>query len=761
VTKLLSFQLSVAFAAVVGVLLMFVPLLSVHGVESALALGLLLPPWVAATGASYAARHPEGRGVDLMSRSIGAGLLIWAIPSALLALNALRVRQCAPGEGLAFMLLGPGLGCVLAGAVGVWMAGLLRRPQLAAGVAAVIPVASALFGLWTFYATPTVYVFSAFAGYFPGAIYDDLVRIPDRYLTYRASIVILVLALTILFEALWDPTASHLDLRGHGRSRLGMLIVGAGALGVVLVTYWNGAHLGHWVSEAYVVERLGKTARGRHCLIHLPRETRAEDAQQLLDDCDFHFERARLLSGVAAKEPITAYFFRNESEKKGLIGVGRTLIAKPWRREVYLQMTRWPNGSLGHEVVHAVLSEAGRSPFAVAARLGGLIPNPGLIEGAAVAIAWDIRDDLDPDQWSRIMLDREELPAADALMSVRFSSMPARHAYMAAGSLMRFLIAKRGTGFFLEAYHRGHIDGLAELETEWRAYLEGVPVTPHERGVAEVALARPSIFKAVCPHELAKLRVDLSGDAAARDDVRMLETCEAILDIDEHEAHARAAMVGALARTGKREEALKQLDVLRAAMTAPKPLVANALEAFADASWTQEDYDEAAGLYDELLSLPRTDGRARQSEVKRLALASDSAQREMFYQMFVRGVSSPVAVHLAHSIGALREDGLGPYLEGRQLWAQRQYALALPLFEEAMRLGLPTARLMRELDRLTGITAFALGRYDESAAAWRSRALASRAAEAEARLWLERIEYARTGSFTPRLGPSSAPQAVP
>ncbi|RLB36760.1 MAG: hypothetical protein DRH30_14390, partial [Deltaproteobacteria bacterium] len=113
-TKLLTFRLSAAFAAIVGVALAFIPLLSVHGVESALALGLLLPPWVAATAASYAERHRGTRGIDLMLRAIGAGLLIWSIPVALLALSSLRIRQCAPGEGLALMVLGPAVGCALA-----------------------------------------------------------------------------------------------------------------------------------------------------------------------------------------------------------------------------------------------------------------------------------------------------------------------------------------------------------------------------------------------------------------------------------------------------------------------------------------------------------------------------------------------------------------------------------------------------------------------------------------------------------------------
>ena len=61
-TKLLIFRVSVVFATLVGVTLAFVPLLAVHGVESALALGLLLPPWVAASAASYALRNRSSRG---------------------------------------------------------------------------------------------------------------------------------------------------------------------------------------------------------------------------------------------------------------------------------------------------------------------------------------------------------------------------------------------------------------------------------------------------------------------------------------------------------------------------------------------------------------------------------------------------------------------------------------------------------------------------------------------------------------------------
>ncbi len=761
-SSLITFRSSAIFAAVLGIALAFIPLFAVHGVESALALGLLLPPWVAASAASYTDRHRRTRGIDLILRSSGAGLLIWAIPLTLLALSSLRIRQCAPGEGLAFMILGPAIGSALAACVGVWVAGYLNRPRLSPWLAASVPVGAALLGLWVFYSTPTVYVFGAFAGYFPGAIYDDLVQIPTRYLTYRATTMMAVLALGLLFDALWEPTSGTLDFRRRGLRQPGTVLVALGALGIVATSYWHGDDLGHWVSEEYLSEQLGKTEQGRHCIVHMPRETLPEDASRLLEDCDFHVARIRSLIGASSNEPVTAYFFRDQDEKKDLIGVGRTLIAKPWRREVYLQVSGWPHPVLGHEVVHAVLAEAGRGPFAVSSTFGGLIPNPGIVEGAAVALAWDVRDELDPDQWSKILMDRNELPAASTVTSLKFSALPARRAYMSAGSIVRFSIATRGMRAFLDAYRAGRIEDLDELDKRWRAYLEDVPVTAHERGVAEVELAMPSIFSSVCPHELAKLRAHLAGDTAARDDIRTIETCQAILDINEDEAQARAALVGALARSGENAEALAMLEALRDAVAAPKPIVATALEEYADASWTLGRLEEAAQLYDELLAIPRTDGATRQAEVKKLALGASDEERELIYEMLLDRSPSPVVVHLAHALSTIRGDGLGQYLEARQLLGQSRYALALPLLQDAKRRGVPSVRLERELSRMLGIAYFALGLYGESAGAWREQAWTSRAARAEAERWLERIEYAQMGALSPELpSPSSAPRAAP
>ena len=102
----------VALITTIGCLI--APLFAVHGVESALGLGLTLPPFVSA----MACRVLLGRG----DRTIGSALreagrsaaIVLAIPFFGLMLGALRARWCAPLEGLAFFALGPLVGTALA-----------------------------------------------------------------------------------------------------------------------------------------------------------------------------------------------------------------------------------------------------------------------------------------------------------------------------------------------------------------------------------------------------------------------------------------------------------------------------------------------------------------------------------------------------------------------------------------------------------------------------------------------------------------------
>ncbi|HJL28434.1 MAG TPA: hypothetical protein RMI62_05160, partial [Polyangiaceae bacterium LLY-WYZ-15_(1-7)] len=183
-------------------------LLGVHGVESALALGLALPWLAGAIGARLVirARHEgqaPGAGTILL-RATGHGLALWAVPVLVLALNQLRVRNCTPVEGLAFLVAGPGVGVVLAAIAGVLWGAAFRRERLATLLAALTPLASAGLGLWEFASTPAIFVYDAFAGWFPGTLYDEDVGFPAAYLTFRGLTVLWGLALMLLLRASWS-----------------------------------------------------------------------------------------------------------------------------------------------------------------------------------------------------------------------------------------------------------------------------------------------------------------------------------------------------------------------------------------------------------------------------------------------------------------------------------------------------------------------------------------------------------------------------
>src|SRR5690606_31476263 len=197
--RLPTFRWALVAAALTGLACTLVRLLSVPGVESAFVLGLALPPFVAAAAAQLVWRErlsPSGRSATrLVGRVLGLGLLVLALPSAALLLNGLRTRLCEPWLGLAFLGLGPLMGAALAAVWGA-LAGSLPLPERRAiGLALLGPFAAFCAGLFAFYATPAIFVYSPFAGYFPGTIYDREVALPAAYLSYRAGTALATLGL--------------------------------------------------------------------------------------------------------------------------------------------------------------------------------------------------------------------------------------------------------------------------------------------------------------------------------------------------------------------------------------------------------------------------------------------------------------------------------------------------------------------------------------------------------------------------------------
>ena len=175
---------------------------------------------------------------------------------------------------------------------------------------------------------------------------------------------------------------------------------------------------------------------------------------------------------------VTAYLFRNSADKRRLMGAGDTFIAKPWRREVYLQAAGYPHPVLGHELAHVVAGSFAPGPFHIAGQWKGVKANPGLIEGIAVAAAPD-EDVLTPAEWSRAMLDLKLLPSVGALFSFDFLGENASKSYTVAGAFVRFIKENFGATTLRAWYGGATLPALTkaswdDLESKFRELQGGV-----------------------------------------------------------------------------------------------------------------------------------------------------------------------------------------------------------------------------------------------------------------------------------------------
>jgi hypothetical protein len=239
-------------------------------------------------------------------------------------------------------------------------------------------------------------------------------------------------------------------------------------------------------------------------------------------------------------------------------------------------------------------------------------------------------------------------------------------------------------------------------------------------GTAERARARfadRGIFSSVCPHEVAALHGDLAEDLAAGDHRRAAATCGAILAIDPADLTASVERIGALSSLGRILEAEAALAELEA-KNVPQPTLAGAQMALADGLWTAGEEELAARTYRPLLGRPIEEYLARSVEVRLLARSAPARERELLRQILVgfegQRVTSAMVVHFARELGQVRADGLGPYLEARQMYFATRYDEAAALFDEAAERGLPTERLVRENARLRVVSLAAIGALERA-----------------------------------------------
>ncbi len=656
-----------------------------------------------------------GQGAWLGARHVGVGL-------AISVLHGVRVGTCDVTEGLAMMSLGGGVGAVLGGGGGAllgWLARGSRRPRRAAlGGAALMILGSWGLSAWRFWSSPMVFAFDPFFGHLAGPLYDTVVDSVQPLLSYRVGTACSLLALGVLAAHLSRAPRLRCGWRSWPWALLGLA---AGSLS--LLHSASGPALGHWNTAQSIRDALGRQLDGERCHLYYSADVSRGAAELLGRECEQHLQELDAWFEEPFTGQVDVYLFANGYEKLRAMGAASTYIAKPWRREVYLQASGFPHPVLGHELAHVVAGAVGAGPLRVSGRWGGLIPDPGKIEGVATAASPDASADATLEQWSAALLELELLPPLRQIFALEFLSFNSSTAYTVAGAFVRFLHERWGAGAVRRWYAGASLESvtglsLEALERAWRADLAQVQLSPSLLAAARARFERPSIFGRRCPRVVDRLDGEANARLNARDGEGARARYERLLGLDPGHYWARLGLVRCAQLRGEGEAATTQLLALAGSDALTSLQRAGALEALGDQELALEHYDNAARHYEAALPQLVGEDRLRTLEVKLDAArqahtepgrVAARAVAALLIGDLQRGRESLLTgQRLAEWATVAPEEGLPHYLLGRGYLSAERYELAAQELELALARRLRSERVQREALRLRLVTACAL-----------------------------------------------------
>jgi hypothetical protein len=713
-----------------ALLLGFLPLFGGPGYESALGLGLLLPLPIAC--ACSLAVYPRGAGTRLgsplgaLASALRFALIVLFAQLCALLLHGARAGFCDWKEGLLLCLLGPALGALLAAAWGT-LAGLLavhlRRARWHALVlAAAGPLGGVVLSLWRFWSSPMIFAFDPFVGFFAGTLYDTVIDAVPRLLTYRigscgallgAACTALLVRRSVQGRLRWTSL----------RRRPGVLGLASLGFAASLGVYAWGPQLGHYQNVTTIRAALGQSWSSARCDIVYPSMIPIDRVQLLGTECDSHIAEHEAYFRSAFPGRITVFLFASADQKGALMGASNTYIAKPWRHEVYIQNDNYPHPVLSHELAHVVAGSFARGPFAVAGPLGGWIPDPGRIEGFAVAAAGaSVESEYTQLEWTRALRDLGLLPPLSSVFRLSFLGQNHSTAYTVAGAVVAWLHDSYGAEPLRAWYAGADLQTafgkpLAALESDFRARLDGVQLPDYVLDLAKARFDRPAIFGRRCPHDVDELLEDASAALDRYDITAAHRAYSESLRLDPANFGARLGLALCEQRRGAARVAAARYTEMGTDAALTRVQRSTVAERLGDVALRLGDVTTAEQQYAAAERDALDEARVRTVAVKRYAAHSEGRQAiaDLLIGDPERGSD---LMQSSAALGGWSEadpkQGLADYLLGKNLYSRTRWKEADQHLERALERELPFASVRREALRTEIFAACALGERERA-----------------------------------------------
>jgi tetratricopeptide (TPR) repeat protein len=725
----------------------FLPLFGGPGYEHAVASGLVVPSAAAIATALELAALPCPAPLGCAARGLASGVALAGLAYLTAIAHGLRAGMCDFLGGSLLFALTAGMGALLGGIWGAFVSEIARRQRTALrrriacvllGLAA--PLLGIAVSVWRFFASPMIFAYDPFFGYFSGALYDTVVDVRAELWTYRAGTVAAMAGYVLVAAAFVRGKAGDLDFRRGllvPRARA-CLACGIALLASAVAVAANGPRLGHWQTAATIARALGGRASGPRCDVVYPDSLLPDQVALLVRDCEEELSADERRLGTHLEGRLTAFEFESTEQKRLLMGAADTSIAKPWRREVYVQVSPYPHPVLGHEIAHVVAGTFAHGPFHVG---GGVVPNPGLIEGIAVATSPG-DGELTDAEWARAMLDAGILPSLRDLFSLDFFGQNASKSYTVAGAVIGWALDRWGPETVRAWYGGGSVEALTglsweALDDEFRGWLRSLVMPAEATAYAKAIFERPSVWARKCPHAVDALHRSADRCRDERRFDRAMADYGAALALDPEDWHALLERGRIATHYGDEGEGRAALRRLASEGNVPRTWRDRAEEAAADDDLLRGRLDEAEEAYRRIAAHTLDEDAARTLEVKAIA-ARDERARQAVVDLLVGSPGRPVdpwvgalsmglwagppAGSSAEPPGAASaevpraagpaDDGLAEYLVGKNLMLHDDFLRAAAFLDRALGAGARTPpitpRIGRELLRTRAVCACAL-----------------------------------------------------
>jgi hypothetical protein len=497
-------RFKIAAPILIGIGLLFIPLVGDFHIESALLVSLVGCFWagIRATGGSKEKDFYAALSIVGYLFMVGLPLLINAVATG-----------CFSIHGLAFWLLFPLPSVFFGYATGRLIRSLTvsYARTITVGVLLFVGVGILLIELLTY---PQVYFFNHVWGGWPGPIYDEVVRVNGATVFFRV--------LTLL----WAVLLWHIPVLD--KEQYTKWIIGFSAA-AILISYTQLTEFGVNSPRSYLQKVLGGHQSTQYFELYYDHRLYSDyEIDLLAKEHEFYFEQISTRLDLGERDTakkIESYLYGHPWQKKKLVGAKFTSYVPVWLEQNQLHIAKEQiKSSLKHELVHVMAKQFGN--WFNASR------SIGLIEGVAVAIDGGSSSTSTVHQ---MVVSEKPYPSAKELEKAfsfwGFYGGRSGVNYTTSGSFVRFLMQNYPIEYLKEAYRTGNLRQAYQtdwktLANKWHAMLDTVEVDSLDQQVARSIFGMRSLFEKECPHlvsDFATAHDNYRFSLATRDTARALQ----------------------------------------------------------------------------------------------------------------------------------------------------------------------------------------------------------------------------------------------